>query len=199
MNTMTTLAGGLSDNVHDTQQAFREVLDALSRPGQLHTLGAELAGVSLGGAMAHLLLSLCDDETPVWWQGEAVVLQNWLRFHTGAAVAEEPKLASFAVINAIEPGLALEDFSLGTAASPELSSTLFIELPALTGGPDVEWQGPGIENVQRVSLQGLPANFWKQWQSNHGHFPQGVDIIFTCGNSVLGLPRTTRVSHIKGV
>jgi len=199
MNTMTTLAGGLSDNVHDTQLAFREVLDALSRPGQLHTLGAELAGVSLGGAMAHLLLSLCDDETPVWWQGEAVVLQNWLRFHTGAAVAEEPKLASFAVINQIELGLTLEDFSLGTAASPELSSTLFIELPALTGGPEVVWQGPGIENVQRVSLQGLPANFWLQWNNNHELFPQGVDIIFTCGDSVLGLPRTTRVSQREGV
>jgi alpha-D-ribose 1-methylphosphonate 5-triphosphate synthase subunit PhnH len=199
MNTMTTMAAGLSDNVHDTQQAFREVLDALSRPGQLHTLGTELANVSLGGAMARLLLSLCDDETPVWWQGDALELQNWLRFHTGASVAEEPKLASFAVFNQIEPGLTLENFSLGTAASPELSSTLLIELPALSGGPEVEWQGPGIANAQRVSLQGLPANFWKQWQSNHGHFPQGVDIIFTCGDSVLGLPRTTRVSQIEGV
>ena len=199
MNTMTTLAGGLPDNVHDTQQAFREVLDALSRPGQLRSLGVELEGVSLGGAMARLLLSLCDDETPVWWQGEAVVLQNWLRFHTGASVAEESKLALFAVINQIEQGLSLEDFSLGTAASPELSCTLFIELPALTGGYDVEWQGPGIANVQRVSLQGLPVNFWEQWKYNNELFPQGVDIIFTCGGSVLGLPRTTRVSQPEGV
>lgn len=199
MSTMTPLAAGLSDNVHDTQRAFRAVLDALSRPGQPHTLGAALVDVSLGGAMSHLLLSLCDDETPVWWQGEALVHQNWLRFHTGAPATEEPKLALFAVIKQMDHRLSLEDFELGTAASPEHSSTLLIELPALTGGPEVQWQGPGIANVQRVGLQGLPANFWMQWQNNHELFPQGVDIIFTCGDSVLGLPRTTRVSQLKGV
>jgi alpha-D-ribose 1-methylphosphonate 5-triphosphate synthase subunit PhnH len=199
MSSMTTLAAGLPDSVHDTQRAFREVLDALSRPGQPHTLGAQLDEVSLGGAMARLLLSLSDDETPVWWQRAEPVLQNWLRFHTGATVTDTPKNATFALINQIENGLTLEEFSLGTAVSPELSTTLLIELPALSGGPEVEWQGPGIELVQRVSLQGLPADFWLQWQSNHARFPQGVDIIFTCGDSVLGLPRTTRVRRLEGV
>jgi alpha-D-ribose 1-methylphosphonate 5-triphosphate synthase subunit PhnH len=162
-------------------------------------LGAQLDEVSLGGAMARLLLSLSDDETPVWWQRAEPVLQNWLRFHTGATVTDTPKNATFALINQIENGLTLEEFSLGTAVSPELSTTLLIELPALSGGPEVEWQGPGIELVQRVSLQGLPADFWLQWQSNHARFPQGVDIIFTCGDSVLGLPRTTRVRRLEGV
>jgi len=199
MNDMNTLAAALPDSVHDTQQAFREVLDALSRPGQPHTLGFELAGVALGGAIARLLLSLTDDETPVWWQREEAVLQNWLRFHTGAAVTDEPKKAVFALIKQIERGLALDDFALGTAASPELSTTLLIELPALSGGPDLQWQGPGIEDVQRVSLQGLPSDFWHQWQSNRALFPQGVDIIFTCGDRVLGLPRTTRVRCLEGV
>lgn len=194
-----TMAAGLPDNVHDTQRAFRALLDALSRPGQVHTLGAELAEVALGGAMACLLLSLCDDETPVWWQGEEPVLQNWLRFHTGAAVTDQPNTATFAVLNRIESGLSLGDFALGTAASPELSSTLLIDLPALSGGPELEWQGPGIERVQRVGLQGLPADFWLQWERNHALFPQGVDIIFTCGDSVLGLPRTTQVSLLEGV
>jgi alpha-D-ribose 1-methylphosphonate 5-triphosphate synthase subunit PhnH len=50
-----------------------------------------------------------------------------------------------------------------------------------------------------VSLQGLTADFWLQWQTNQALFPQGVDIIFTCGSSVLGLPRTTRVSQMEGV
>jgi alpha-D-ribose 1-methylphosphonate 5-triphosphate synthase subunit PhnH len=199
MNNMSTLAAGLSDNVHDTQQAFRLVLDALSRPGQPQALGAELPGVPLGGAMARLLLSLCDDETPVWWQGEAKILQNWLRFHTGASVAADKNSASFAVIKQLDTDLALKDFALATAEFPERSSTLLIELPALSGGQDLEWRGPGIANVQRVSLQGLTADFWLQWQTNQALFPQGVDIIFTCGNSVLGLPRTTRVSQMEGV
>jgi alpha-D-ribose 1-methylphosphonate 5-triphosphate synthase subunit PhnH len=61
------------------------------------------------------------------------------------------------------------------------------------------WQGPGIEQSEVVSLQGLPADFWSQWRTNGELFPQGVDIIFTCGDRVMGLPRTTRVSQREGV
>jgi alpha-D-ribose 1-methylphosphonate 5-triphosphate synthase subunit PhnH len=94
---------------------------------------------------------------------------------------------------------ALADFDPGTPASPELSCTVFIELPALAGGPPLEWCGPGIETVQSVGLQGLPADFWTQWQTNHADFPQGVDLVFTCGDEAMGLPRTTRVRRLEGV
>ena len=199
MNTTTTLAAGLPDAVHETQHAFRAVLDALARPGQIRSIGAPLPGVALGGAMARLLLTLCDDETPVWWQDGDLGLQSWLRFHTGAALADSPMLAGFAIMTEIGRAPALADFAVGTAAAPEFSSTLLIELPALEGGPALDWRGPGIESTQRVTLQGLPADFWTQWQANQASFPQGVDIIFTCDQHVIGLPRTTRVSLLEGV
>lgn len=199
MNSARTLAPGLLDGVHDGQQAFRAVLDALARPGQVRAIGPALPGVALGGAMARLLLSLSDDETPVWWQRADADLQHWLRFHTGAGLAERPEAASFAVLANVARMPALADFASGTAAAPEFSSTLLIELPGLAGGPALEWRGPGIQDVQRVSLQGLPADFWAQWQANHATFPQGVDIVFTCGEDALGLPRTTRVRRLQGV
>jgi alpha-D-ribose 1-methylphosphonate 5-triphosphate synthase subunit PhnH len=199
MNSAHTLAPGLPDDVHDSQQAFRALLDALARPGQVRRIGPALPGVALGGAMARLLLSLSDDETPVWWQHADADLQHWLRFHTGAGVAERPEVASFAVLADRGQMPKLADFASGTAAAPEFSSTLLIELPGLAGGPALEWRGPGIETLQRVALQGLPANFWAQWQANHAAFPQGVDIVFTCGECALGLPRTTRVRRLQGV
>ena len=199
MNSVPTLAAGLLDSVHETQRAFRAVLDALARPGQVRSIGPALPGVALGGALARLLLSLSDDETPVWWQSADARLQHWLRFHTGAPVSDQPEAASFAVFTDIGQGLALADFAAGTAAAPEFSTTLFIELPSLEGGPALEWRGPGIETLQRVGLQGLPADFWAQWQANHAAFPQGVDIIFTCGEHALGLPRTTRVRRLEGI
>lgn len=199
MNATQALAPGLPDGVHDSQQAFRAVLDALARPGQIRVIGQALPGVALGGAMARLLLSLCDDETPVWWQGEGADLSPWLRFHVGAPVADAPAVASFAVFADLAQGLNLADFADGSAASPEFSATLLIELPSLTDGPVLAWHGPGIQAVQRVGLQGLLADFWTQWQANHAAFPQGVDIIFTCGDSALGLPRTTRVRRLEGV
>jgi alpha-D-ribose 1-methylphosphonate 5-triphosphate synthase subunit PhnH len=199
MNGAQTLAPGLADGVHDSQQAFRAVLDALARPGQVRRIGSALPDVALGGAMARLLLSLSDDETPVWWQRADAVLQHWLRFHTGATVAEQPEVASFAVFTDLGQGLALSNFAAGTAAAPEFSVTLLIELPGLEGGPALEWRGPGIETVQSVGLQGLLFEFWAQWQANHATFPQGVDIVFTCGEDALGLPRTTRVRRLEGV
>jgi alpha-D-ribose 1-methylphosphonate 5-triphosphate synthase subunit PhnH len=199
MNGARTLAPGLPDGVHDSQQAFRAVLDALARPGQMRHIGPALPGVALGGALARLLLSLSDDETPVWWQDADEGLPHWLRFHTAAPVAPRADAASFAVLADMAQLPPLTDFASGSAASPEFSCTMFIELPALAGGPTLEWRGPGIETVQRVGLPGLPDDFWVQWQANHASFPQGVDIVFTSGDSALGLPRTTRVRRLEGI
>ena len=199
MNGAHTLAPGLLDGVHDSQQAFRAVLDALARPGQIRHIGPALPGVALGGALARLLLSLSDDETPVWWQSAEMDLPHWLRFHTGASVAPQFDAATFAVLADTAQMPSLADFANGSAASPEFSCTVFIELPALAGGPMLEWRGPGIADVRRVGLQGLPTDFWTQWQANHAAFPQGVDIVFTCGEDALGLPRTTRVRRLEGV
>ena len=201
MSDMNTplLAAGLVDPVHESQQAFRAVLDALARPGQIRKMGAALPQVELGGAMARLLLSLCDDETPVRWQSTDSALPQWLRFHTGAPIAESSAAAGFAVVTDLAQPLALADFAQGSAASPEFSSTVLIELPHLETGPLMVWSGPGIQSTTLVGLQGLPLDFWSQWQANHSRFPQGVDIIFTCGESALGLPRSTRVQQLEEV
>lgn len=199
MSAVHPLAAGLPDAVHSSQQTFRAVLDALARPGKAYLLGGALPQVALGGAMARLLLSLTDDDTPVWWQRVDASLQGWLQFHTGAGVCVQPGEASFAVLHDLDALTDLTHFAAGSAASPEFSTTLLVELPSLQGGPELEWRGPGIETVQRVGLGGVPNHFWAQWQANHAAFPAGVDIIFTCGDSAVGLPRTTRVRRLEGV
>jgi alpha-D-ribose 1-methylphosphonate 5-triphosphate synthase subunit PhnH len=190
---------GLDDAVHDAQQAFRAALDALARPASVRALGRTIPGLPLGGAMAHLLLTLTDEDTPVWWQRPDASLARWLRFHTGARSVERSQEAVFAVVTepASMPGL--DAFDAGTAASPEHSCTLFVELPSLQGGPLLHGHGPGIRERAALSPAGLPANFWSQWQANHAAFPQGVDLFFTCGERALGLPRTTRIARLEEV
>jgi alpha-D-ribose 1-methylphosphonate 5-triphosphate synthase subunit PhnH len=200
-----TLAAGLQDSVHESQFAFRQVLDALARPGQVRHIGAALPGVALGGAMARLLLSLTDDETTVHWRSTSPEdahngsLQTWLRFHTGAPVASHASSASFVVVTQPLQAPALNSCAQGSPESPEFSSTVLMELPSLCDGPALEWRGPGIKDMHRVALLGLPKSFWAQWQANHAAFPQGVDLIFTCAEHALGLPRTTRVRRLEGV
>lgn len=193
-----TLSAGFADPVHEAQAAFRGVLEALSRPGQRMAIGRPVKGLALGAAMAHLLLALTDDDTPVWWQ-QANETADWLRFHTGARVAAAPSDAAFAVIGDVGAMPALDIFAAGSVESPEHAATLLIEVPSLSDGPAVDWHGPGIRDKQTVRLAGLPASFWTQWQANHAAFPQGVDIVFTCADAVLGLPRTTRVRRLEGI
>jgi alpha-D-ribose 1-methylphosphonate 5-triphosphate synthase subunit PhnH len=193
------VSAGFADPVHEAQAAFRAVLEALSRPGQRMAVGRPVNGLALGPAMAHLLLALTDDDTPVWWQQPGSEAADWLRFHTGASVAAAPADAAFAVIGDVAALPPLEAFAAGSVESPEHAATLLIEVPSLSDGPAVDWHGPGIRDMQTVKLAGLPASFWTQWQANHAAFPQGVDIVFTCADAVLGLPRTTRVRRLEGL
>lgn len=197
--TQQSISPGFADPVHEAQAAFRGVLDALSKPGRVVALGQPVQGLALGPAMAHLLLALTDDDTPVWWQQPGGEAASWLRFHTGAPLAGLPRQATFAVIGDAAAMPALDAFLSGSAESPEHAATLLIELPSLTDGPVVEWHGPGIREMQTVRLAGLPDKFWAMWQDNHAAFPQGVDIVFTCAAAALGLPRTTRVRRLEGI
>ena len=199
MNTDQSLSAGFADPVHGAQEAFRCVLDALSRPGRVFTLGSHTSTSNLGPAMAQLLLALTDDDTPVWWQQRDSVAAQWLRFHNGASITERPLGAAFAVSLDASGLPALSMFAAGTAVAPEHSTTLLLEVPSFDAGPAVEWRGPGIQDMQSVRIAGLPEGFWLQWQANHAAFPQGVDIVFTCANAVLGLPRTTRVRRLESV
>lgn len=193
------IAPGFADPVHDAQGAFRCVLNALSRPGQVFELGAHAGASKLGSAMAQVLLCLTDDDTPVWWQQQDLEAAQWLRFHTGACATQSPDAAAFAVLCSISGLPVLDMFAKGSADAPEHSTTVLLEVPSLTSGPAVEWRGPGINGMQVVRIAGLPDGFWTQWHANHAAFPQGVDIVFTCANAALGLPRTTRVRRLEGL
>jgi alpha-D-ribose 1-methylphosphonate 5-triphosphate synthase subunit PhnH len=193
------LRAGLGDPVHDAQAGFRAALQALSRPGTVQTLGWPIEGLALGGACASLLLALTDEDTPVWWQCPDAALAQWLRFHTGARVAAVPERAVFAVVTHPDRMPALDTFAQGSAQAPEFSATLLIEVPSLQGGPMAHAHGPGIRERQDLAVVGLHAGFWREWQANHAAFPQGVDVVFTCGEEAVGLPRTTRISRLQEV
>lgn len=192
------MPAGLPDPVHDSQRAFRAVLEALARPATVQRLGNTIAGLPLQAALSHLLLTLCDEETPVWWQHDDASLGRWLRFHTGARPAAAAA-ATLAVVTRPERMPALAGFAQGTNAAPERSATLLVEVPSLGGGPAMQAWGPGIAQRRSIRVAGLPADFWPQWQANHARFPCGVDVVFTCGDTAMGLPRTTRVGLLEGV
>ncbi|HVM86305.1 MAG TPA: phosphonate C-P lyase system protein PhnH [Candidatus Binatia bacterium] len=183
---------GLTDPVGQSQEIFRTVLTALAEPGRVLDL-ASAPDVPLGidAAALAILLTLADGDTPVWIGGTTDgALAAYLRFHTGAPIVSQARAAQFAVV--VDPSryLPLSDFDPGVEDFPDRAATVIIGATALAESGDVALRGPGIPDRRRVTIGGLPARFAADWAENHAEFPCGVDVLFTCGRRILGLPRS---------
>lgn len=195
-----SIAAGFSDPVFQSQRAFRALLAALSEPGTRHEIQRDApAPEGLDSAAATALLTLADYETPLWLppdlrDGPAAA---WLRFHCGAALVEEPARASFAVLDGAETAPLLAAFNPGHDEFPDRSATVIVACAALEGGQAVTLSGPGIAGSRTIAPRGLRRGFWAEIAANAGLYPLGVDLILTCGDALIGLPRSTRVEEVR--
>lgn len=193
---MTYLFPGLADPVFDAQRVFRAVLDALAHPGRIVAIDAALQPPPpLGVAAAALLLTLTDSDTPVWLDAAAFTpeLAAHLGFHCGCPRVLNPEEARFAVIADPAAMPPLSAFDQGTAAYPDRSATLIVEVAALEGGCPWTLAGPGIKDRAAFAPQGLPEAFPGWLAENRARFPMGVDLLFTCAGRLAALARTTRL------
>ncbi|KVE39846.1 phosphonate C-P lyase system protein PhnH [Burkholderia sp. TSV86] len=194
---LTDVALGFADPVHDTQRAFRALLDALARPGTTGRVALARADASrpvrAAPAAFAALLALCDDSTPVFLGTPDAALASALRFHTGAPVVDDPSAAQFAYVDDPATLLPLRRFSSGAALAPEQAVTLFVRVASLTGGTPLALRGPGIRHTCTIAPAGLPAAFWRERAEFAPHFPCGIDCYLVCGDACIGLPRTTHV------
>jgi alpha-D-ribose 1-methylphosphonate 5-triphosphate synthase subunit PhnH len=185
--TPDALLGGFSDAPLQSARAFRGVLEALARPGEIRELTDATPPGPLSVAAGVLLLTLCDGTTPVHLAGahDCAALRDWITFHCGA-----PLCAASDAVFAVGDWVALQPvsrFAVGQPDYPDRSATLIIELPELSPtGPRLT--GPGIATVAQLSLPETAA-----FRENHALFPLGFDAFLTCGTRVSGLPRSTIV------
>lgn len=190
------LLAGFADPVFDAQAVFRAALEALSYPGRVVQISRELAAPSpLDPASGALALALLDFETPLWLDEAARTgaAPGWLGFHTGAPTVAAPEEARFALAALGEALPPLDAFAQGDAEYPDRSATLILQVPSFDRGLRRIWRGPGIREIVPVGVDGLPARFWAERELSHEIYPAGVDVFFTCGMALLGLPRTIRV------
>jgi alpha-D-ribose 1-methylphosphonate 5-triphosphate synthase subunit PhnH len=178
----------------DAQNVFRAALTALSEPGRVIDLPVELdTGLPVGSAALALLLALADGDTPLWLDSRAGDAAGFFAFHTGAAIVAAPQAARFALIADAAGCPPLHHFALGEEEYPDRSATLIFEVTRLAEGGPLILSGPGIADRRQLSLGGLGPSFLADWAANHAVFPRGVDIFFTCGTRLCGLPRSIRL------
>ncbi|MEE4300380.1 MAG: phosphonate C-P lyase system protein PhnH [Pseudomonadales bacterium] len=185
----------------EAQRIYRRLLDAMSRPGSLQDLSeAPEPPAGFTRAMAGIALTLLDFETPVWLDPSlrGAEAEAWLRFHCNCPFVEDPRAAAFALVVDMATMPRLDAFDQGDARYPDRSTTIVMQIAALTGGAPVTLEGPGIDGSIGVAPTGLPTDFWPQVAENGREFQLGVDVMVVDAESVLGLPRTVRVAAARG-
>ena len=195
---MITKIPGFPNIVDDSQTTFRGLLNALSYPGKEQQINVKLTPPSgLNIPFAAACLTMLDLETKVWLSSDFNQdVKAWLLFHTGCSFTDNSQVADFAIIKNINSIPNLSNFHHGTAEYPEKSTTLFVQGLDLESGEKVILTGPGILGETTVSIPGLPEFFWSEWETNLNNYPLGIDIFFFAKNTVIGLPRTTKISKL---
>ena len=180
-----------------SQAAFRGLMEAFARPGEIKTLHGVDAPAPLARATAAIVQALADYETPIWLDGTFASVPDvadWIRFQTGAAITPSPDEATFALISAADDLPDFMTFALGTEEYPDRSTTLIVQMERFAG-PALTMEGPGIKSRRELCAEPLPVDFAERLRANRELFPRGVDLLLVADTQVVALPRSIRVAR----
>ncbi|MBO0346774.1 phosphonate C-P lyase system protein PhnH [Roseibium sp. CAU 1637] len=196
------LAPGFADPVHDAQRCFRALMQTMARPGTIQAYANETIAppTPLSRTLAALALTLIDYDTPIWLDpalAQNPAVAGYLKFHTGAPLAETPGDAAFALIGDPAALMPLSNFNQGTLEYPDRSTTLLMHMQTLDAAAQVTLEGPGIKTSQPFGAAPLQPMFWDQLTANNAQFPRGVDVIFAGATGFATVPRSTRITKTE--
>src|SRR5712675_1543029 len=202
MTTVAELPAGFADKVLSAQSTFRFVMDAMARPGSVQRMTA-VAGTpaAMMRGTAAIALTLFDHDTPVWLDpgmSETADVSKWLKFHTSAPVIADPSICSFALIGNPQSLAALDRFAFGSNEYPDRSTTLILQVESLTRGPGIGLRGPGINGVAVMQAAIQPADLFERLKINQTLFPRGIDVVLVADDTIVAIPRTTRLAAKGG-
>jgi alpha-D-ribose 1-methylphosphonate 5-triphosphate synthase subunit PhnH len=199
MTSVAELPAGFADKVLSAQSVFRSVMDAMARPGSVQRIqsAAGAPGAMMRGTAA-IALTLFDHDTPVWLDGRMSAtadVAKWLKFHTSAPVVADSSIANFALVGDPESLPALDRFAFGSNEYPDRSTTLILQVGSLTDGPVVELRGPGIDGSTALCASIQPRDLLERLAVNATLFPRGIDVVLVHDDSIVAIPRTTRLAR----
>lgn len=186
---------GFDRPVIGAQVAFRAALDAFANPGVAHDVNVSLPEGDLPLSALGAMLALVDIDTPLWLPTSiSEDTRTYLRFHTGVRFAPTHATCAFAYVPSVAELPPIAQFPAGSAMSPERSATVIVAVASLTGGTEATLDGPGCKEPRTLAPAGFTAETWQQLITNSNRFPAGIDVLIACGHSIVGLPRSTRIT-----
>src|ERR1700751_2643680 len=197
MTTIAELPAGFADKVLSAQSTFRSVMDAMARPGSVQQVVATVGTpASVMRGTAAIALTLFDHDTPIWLDAKmsgTSEVAKWLKFHSGAPVVEDSSICHFALIGEASALPELSRFSFGSNEYPDRSTTLILQVDSLKHGGAFELRGPGIAGTAVLRAMIEQKDLFERLAINEALFPRGIDVVLVSGESIVAIPRTTRL------
>ncbi len=177
-----------------TQTIYRQLLQAMSRPGRLCSMPA---GEYWPSARLSVAETLLDHEVGFHILGGPDA-QYWTDEIFAATKADRRNLpeADYIFLSGPDSGGRVREAKRGEPEYPDRSATLIYVLPAAEGqrSSPVRLRGPGICGEIAPEFDPLPESEWRLLSELNSEFPLGVDSLFLLGDcQVMGLPRSTRI------
>lgn len=203
---MADISMEVFDGVFDSQYVFRNLLDAMARPGTAKDISSVSGKLHPTGGIyntaAAIALTLLDE-----YAGFAAVyddmegVKKYIKWNTRASDSDMGKADYIFVSSSVKDSKIMDIFEKakkGSLIQPDDSATLIIEVPKIAEGKEqdgliLKLKGPGIEDENIISIEGLSPLWVIKRNEMVSEFPVGVDMVFASTDGhILALPRTTR-------
>ena len=184
-------------DIHESQIVFRLLLDALSQPGKIFHLPAEL--VTRIPVVEIPLLALLGYDTPFALVGADTSREQLVARATSGRVTD-PTAAGYLGVCDPRTELLPMSFCLGTPMRPDTAAQVSVQVNGIFSSatePNATLlvSGPGVESVNHVLCDGANTGELEFLLRRDWTAPRGLDMwIIGVDGSFIGIPRTSRVS-----
>jgi alpha-D-ribose 1-methylphosphonate 5-triphosphate synthase subunit PhnH len=180
------------EKVLHTQRLFRALMQAMSNPGMIVPVEKQPETTLLQSICETLL----DHEVllAVVGQGVDTNFINDIRMFCACRCVPIEN-ADYVVVFGGSSGGQLINISVGTPEQPDRGATVIYPVDHLNarGRVKITLNGPGIRKESEIFLDGVDAQELELARQLNSRFPLGIDLLFCDSESVLALPRSTRM------
>lgn len=195
------------DPVHDTQNIFRMLVHAFSRPGTHVDIQQFCSSVQPPADFPKVLMgiafTLLDQETTFYVESEQAVqpVKDYIHWETFSEVKSR-EAADYHFIESMKEQEIIpymNQLKTGTLNQPHQSATVFLLVDGLEENERAiayNLTGPGIQSECTLAIEGLDPKWMESREELTNEYPLGIDLCFiTRDGKMAAVPRTTKLER----
>lgn len=184
------------DDVHDCQESFRLLLQAISNPGQIVSIDEYASKLNEeNNVFITIALTLLDKETSFMSVDNGVFSKTVAELTYSKRVEDN---AGFIFVTEKCTHEIISDLfskaSPGTFVEPHTNSVLIVAIDKFEDSDTCYLLGPGIKGMKNVGLSEYTRKWIEERDSMGYEYPTGVDMYFvTEKGELMGIPRKVKM------